>query len=91
MKVRAVASIPTRHQIQSFRTLIGGMPYESNPDGSFSFSQDFETKREAEQWLRGRAYMISYDGKELKDMLAEINKYATLTADTLTIRIEAIK
>ena len=79
MKIRVTASVPTIYQMNSLKTLIGSMPFETNPDGSFSFSYEFPAKREASQWMK------------LKEMLAEINKYDTLTADTLTIRIEAIK
>ncbi len=91
MKIRVTASVPTIYQMNSLKTLIGSMPFETNPDGSFSFSYEFPTKREASQWMKERAHSIAYDAPELKDMLAEINKYDTLTADGVAIFMEKTK
>ena len=90
MKVRVTATAPTIYQMNSLKTLIGSMPYKKHPDGSFYFGHEFPTKREASQWMKERAHAIAYDAPELKDMLAEINKYDTLTADGVAIFMEKV-
>lgn len=88
MRVQIVSTVPTVYQIQSLKTLIGGNWYQSNPDGSFTFTFDFMTKREAAQWLRERAHCLADSSAELRAMLADIIKYDQLTYDAATARIQ---
>lgn len=89
MKVQVTGQAPTIYQLVSLNTLTNGN-IKKNPDGSFIFNQKFETKREAEQFLREQAHNIAYNAAELSDMLADISKYGQLTYDAATVRINRL-
>jgi hypothetical protein len=89
MRVQITASAVTVYQTKSLANLCG-LGCLRNPDGSYSYCFEYQTKREAIQWLIGRAYGLAYDSKELSEMIAQIKKYGQLTVDATTARIERI-
>lgn len=90
MKVQLIATVPTSYQLQSLRALAGSLPTEQNPDGSFSLSFVFDSREEAKQHLKDRAFKLYDDRTEHREAVAEINRYGMLTYDCLTARIERL-
>lgn len=90
MKVQLTAAAPTSYQLQSLRGLAGSLPTTQNPDGSFSLSFVFDTREEAKQHLKERAFRLFDDRTEYREAIAEINRYSMLTYDCLTACIERI-
>jgi hypothetical protein len=90
MHVKIVASAKTNAEIKSFENICGPGVLR-NPDGSAYYSFEYQTKREAIQWLIGRAQCLAFNSIELAEMMAEIKKYGRLTVDAITVRIERNK
>ena len=90
MKVQIIANAPTSYQYNSLRGLAGSLPIYSTPYGTFELRAIFETRAEAMQHLRDRAYKLYDDRTEHREAVAEINRYGMLTYDCLTARIERL-
>ena len=90
MKVQIIANAPTSYQYNSLRALAGSLPIYSTPYGTFELRAIFDTRAEAMQHLRDRAYKLYDDRTEHREAVAEINRYGMLTYDCLTARIERL-
>ena len=90
MKVQIIANAPTSYQFNSLRALAGSLPTSATPYGTYELHAIFETRAEAMQHLRDRAYKLYDDPTELREAIAEINRYGMLTYDCLTARIERV-
>lgn len=90
MQVQIIATAPTSYQLNSLRALAGSFTTAANPDGSFELRATFDTRAEAIEHLKDRAYRIYDDRVEYREAIAEINRYNMLTYDCLTARIERI-
>lgn len=86
MKVQVVAK---GNEPKSIKILCGRC--QKNPDGSFSFKMEFDTKVEATQWLYDRAYEISKDEKELKQRNSQIRVHKKLSYEKATAKIVRVK
>jgi hypothetical protein len=61
MKVKVTGHVPTVYQMKSLSDLAGD--YTQNPDGSFGFEREFNTVKEAKNFLRERAFsLLESDG-----------------------------
>jgi hypothetical protein len=89
MKVQVVCKVPSGHQPKPVKILCGGC--KKNPDGSFSFEMEFDTKVDATQWLYDRAYEIAKDDKELKRLNSQIRVHKKLSYDVATAKIMRVK
>lgn len=90
MKVTITATAPTIYQ----RTSIGyfGIEVTAHKDGSFSASKTFDSKEEAEAYLKERANLYLEDEQENVEDKRElwhtqIEMYGMLTLDASTARI----
>lgn len=90
MKVQIIANAPTSYQFSSLRALAGSLPTSATAYGTYELQAIFETRAEAMQHLRDRAYKLYDDPTELREAIAEINRYGMLTYDCLTARIERV-
>lgn len=87
MRVKCICYIPTHHQVRTMTKLCGQFPTK-NPDGSFEFSREFDTKREAKQWMLFQANEIKDEDNLYVNMYKEVMEYSTLTYDTISIVIK---
>jgi hypothetical protein len=85
---KITAKVPTVYQRTSLTHF--GLPITKHGSGSFSICEEFETKEEAEQYLRQRAEMYIENETELNEALEEIEKYGVLELDAATARIEEV-
>ena len=92
-KIRITATAPTAYQLQSLRHF--GMEVKKHGNGSYTAHQDFDTEKEAKEYLEQRAQMY-FDGnsdndeKDLIEALDSIQKHGVLTLDAATARIDEI-
>lgn len=90
MKVQIIAHAPTSYQFVGLRSLAGTFPLSETPYGTYELHAIFETRAEAMQHLRDRAYKLYNDPTEYREAIAEINRYGMLTYDCVTARIERL-
>lgn len=86
MKVTISAIAPTTYQLNSLRAF--GMGINKNGNGSYSASLDFETMKEAKEYLVDRANNYFEDPKELSAAKREIRLYGCLQIDAVQARID---
>ena len=87
MKTQITATAPTNYQLQSLRAF--GMPIVSNGNGSYTATQEFESKEDAVEYLKDRAHMY-FDFEEIEEAMADITTANMLTIDAVTAYIETI-
>lgn len=80
------AIAPTIYQIRSLSAF--GLEVKAHKSGSYSIEQEFETKEEAIEFLKNRAYQY-YDEFEgqADEHIEGIEKSGMLTIDAVTARI----
>ena len=84
---KVIATAPTTYQLTSVRQF--GSPITSYVDGSHVFSQSFETKGEAKEYLKERAHLYYNDTEEeLNEAIDDIEMYGCLSIDAVTASIE---
>lgn len=88
MKVIITATAPTSYQLNSLRAF--GINYKENGNGSFTATQEFNSKPEAVAFLKNRAEMYFEDSRELRDAKRDI-RLGCLTLDAVTARIERLE
>lgn len=92
--IRISATAPTTYQLQSLRQF--GMEVKHHGNGSHTATQDFDTEKEAKEYLIERAE-IYFDGnsdndeKDLIEALESIEKHGVLTLDAVTASIEEVE
>jgi hypothetical protein len=87
MKTIITATAPTRYQLRSLRAF--GMPVTDEPNGTFTASQEFDSKEEAIEYLKDRAHMY-FEFGEIEEAMADITTANMLTIDAVTAYIETI-
>ena len=89
MKTIIKATTPTVHTLGSLTAL--GMGFEKEPDGSFSASRSFDTKKEAVNFLRRKikTYMEenNYPKGKISSMLSGITKFNFAYIDSTHVEI----
>lgn len=82
------ATAPTVYQLNSLRSF--KMKVTENANGSFTASQDFETERDAKDYLIKLAEDFYFeDGKEItSNHIENIKKYGSLRLDAVSASIE---
>lgn len=92
--IRITATAPTSYQIQSLRHF--GMEIKSHGNGSHTATQEFDTEKEAKEYLVTRAKNY-FDGnsdndeKDLIEALDSIEKHGVLRLDAVTASIEEVE
>ena len=92
--IRITATAPTSYQLQSLRHF--GMEIKKHLHGSYYSTQDFDTEKEAKEYLKTRAEMY-FDGNSdndevnLIDELDSIEKRGVLTLDAVTSCMEEVE
>ena len=92
--IRITATAPTSYQLQSLRHF--GMEIKKHLHGSYYSTQDFDTEKEAKEYLKTRAEMY-FDGNSdndevnLIDALDSIEKRGVLTLDAVTAGMEEVE
>ena len=86
MKVTISATAPTTYQLNSLRAF--GMGINKNGNGSYSASLDFETIKEAKDYLVDRANNYFENPKELAEAKRKIRLYGVLQLDAVQARID---
>ena len=92
--IRITATAPTSYQLQSLRHF--GMEIKKHLHGSYYSTQDFDTEKEAKEYLKTRAEMY-FDGNSdndevnLIDALDSIEKRGVLTLDAVTSGMEEVE
>lgn len=86
MKVQIKAEVPTSYQLSSIRAFALA-EFNSNMSGSFTAHQEFDTIKEAKNFLKKRAEALYFDEKEMKKNLGK--NY--LQYDAATAWIEKIE
>ena len=92
--IMITAIAPTSHQLQSLRHF--GMEIKKHLNGSYFSTQDFDTEKEAKEYLKTRAEMY-FDGNSDNDevdlikALDRIEKHGSLTLDAVTANIEEVE
>ena len=92
--IRITATAPTSYQLQSLRHF--GMEIKKHLHGSYFSTQDFDTEKEAKEYLKTRAEMY-FDGNSdndevnLIDALDSIEKRGVLTLDAVTADMEEVE
>ena len=92
--IRITATAPTSYQLQSLRHF--GMEIKKHLNGSYFSTQDFDTEKEAKEYLKTRAEMY-FDGNSdndevnLIDALDSIEKRGVLTLDAVTADMEEVE
>jgi hypothetical protein len=92
--IRITAIAPTAYQLQSLRHF--GMEIKKHLHGSYSSTQDFDTEKEAKEYLKTRAEMY-FDGNSdndevnLIEALDSIEKHGVLTLDAVTSGMEEVE
>lgn len=87
------ATAPISYQLQSLRAF--GIGADKNGNGSFYGEKEFETEKEAKEYLKSRADMYNDEDpagsdERLADMYNSIEKYGSLTLDAVTAHIEKV-
>ena len=92
--IRITATAPTSYQLQSLRHF--GMEIKKHLHGSYFSTQDFDTEKEAKEYLKTRAELY-FDGNSdndevnLIDALDSIEKHGVLTLDAVTADMEEVE
>lgn len=92
--IRITATAPTSYQLQSLRHF--GMEIKKHLHGSYFSTQDFDTEKEAKEYLKTRAELY-FDGNSdndevnLIDALDSIEKHSVLTLDAATAGMEEVE
>ena len=92
--IRITATAPTAYQLQSLRHF--GMEVKKHGNGSYTAHQDFDTEKEAKEYLEQKAQMY-FDGnsdndeQDLIEAFDSIEKHGVLTLDAATARIDEIE
>lgn len=92
--ISITATAPTSYQLQSLRHF--GMEIKKHLHGSYFSTQDFDTEKEAKEYLKTRAEMY-FDGNSdndevnLIDALDSIEKRGVLTLDAVTAGMEEVE
>ena len=92
--IRITATAPTSYQLQSLRHF--GMEIKKHLHGSYYSTQDFDTEKEAKEYLKTRAEMY-FDGNSdndevnIIDALDSIEKRGVLTLDAVTADMEEVE
>jgi hypothetical protein len=90
MKVKVIGHVPTVYQMKSLSDLAG--EYKKWPDGSFGFEREFNTVREAKEFLADRAFTLLENGMftngEFRAAMYEIKHEGYLRYDAATLTIE---
>ena len=92
--IRITATAPTSYQLQSLRHF--GMEIKKHLHGSYFSTQDFDTEKEAKEYLKTRAELY-FDGNSdndevnLIDALDSIEKRGVLTLDAVTADMEEVE
>jgi hypothetical protein len=92
--IRITAIAPTAYQLQSLRHF--GMEIKKHLHGSYFSTQDFDTEKEAKEYLKTRAEMYfdgCYDNDEVNliEALDSIEKHGVLTLDAVTSGMEEVE
>lgn len=92
--IRISAIAPTGYQLVSLRHF--GMEVSTNINGFYSASQEFETEKEAKEYLVTRATRY-FDGNadndeaKLQEALSDIEQYGMLRLDAVQANIEEVE
>ena len=92
--IRITATAPTSYQLQSLQHF--GMEIKKHLHGSYFSTQDFDTEKEAKEYLKTRAELY-FDGNSdndevnLIDELDSIEKHGVLTLDAVTADMEEVE
>lgn len=92
--IRISATAPTAYQLHSLRQF--GMEVKQHGNGRYTAAQDFDTEKEAKDYLIERAERY-FDGnsdndeKDLIEALDSIEKHGVLTLDAVTAVSEEVR
>jgi hypothetical protein len=87
MLVKLVSKVPTVYQSKSIQAF--GLPVQRF-DGSFYCDQEYQTKKDAIDYMLKRAEILAEDEKELREMKKCIKKHGVLHWDAATLHIERV-
>jgi hypothetical protein len=86
-KITAIA--PTTYQLNSLRAF--GIPYKALGNGAYRAVEEFDSEKQAKEYLEGRARQYNDEHNEseeqLNEMLSDI-ELGALTLDAVTAHIE---
>ena len=85
MKTKIIGTVPTHYQSQSLRAF-GLDVFHRNLDGSITAHSNFDTIKEAREWLKIKGEQL-YDDKPLKELRANRGK-DWLRYDAAQVEIE---
>lgn len=88
MLVKLVSKVPTVYQSKSIQAF--GLPVQGLIDGSFYCDQEYQTKKDAIDYMLKRAEVLAEDEKELRGMKKCIKKHGVLDWDAATLHIERV-
>jgi len=88
MKVSINATAPTVYQLNSLSAF--GMGNKKNGNGSYSASMEFQTMKEAKEYLVSRANNYFECPKELREAKREIRLYGCLQLDAVQATINRL-
>lgn len=88
MLVKLVSKVPTVYQSKSIKAF--GLPVQGLIDGSFYCDQEYQTKKDAIDYMLKRAEVLAEDEKELREMKKCIKKHGVLHWDAATLHIERV-
>lgn len=89
---RVFAAVPTVYQSQSIRAF--GMPVKKTPEGGFIAEQAFDSREEAVEFLKERAWIYNNEDGGSEDELNEMYEDAEnghLSLDAATAHIEEVE
>lgn len=85
MKTTLESTVPTHYQYQSISSF--GLKVTSNGNGSYSVEEEFNTKKEAIDYMLNRAEYLAENDRELKEMRREIKQHGRLYYDAACLSI----
>ena len=88
MLVNLVSKVPTVYQSKSIQAF--GLPVQGLIDGSFYCFQEYQTKKDAINYMLKRAEVLAEDEKELREMKKCIKKHGVLHWDGATLHIKRV-
>lgn len=88
MIVKLFSKVPTVYQQNSIKSF--GLPVQGLIDGSFYCEKEFQTKKEAINYMLKRADILFDDPKDLKKSKSVIRKKNILEYDAAILSIEKV-
>lgn len=85
MKVKIETKIQNKYEIKKYTPF--DLKYQGNIDGTFMGFKNFNSTKEAKEYLTLLAIALSYDKRELKVMRNDIIKNKCLTVNEITFNI----